>query len=113
MGKNIEKNGGPLLQVVEPQSLHENQSKDLIIHCKPCVLRQFYACDWFRKGIDLLKLAKNKWIEDYSNQELAKMFDLSPITIGQRLRRLKKSDSLEELGLTKREASKIRKKWNA
>ena len=88
-------------------------SNKLTIDCKPWVLKKFYECKWFRKKLDLSKLAKKRWIEGYSNQELGKMFDLSPITIDQHLRRLKSSNKLSELELTKNEVFQIRKKWNS
>ncbi len=84
----------------------------MIIQCKPWVLQKFYECKWFKEKLDLSKLAKKRWIEDYTNQELAKMFDLSPVTIGQHLRRLKNSNLLSELELTENEAFQITEKWN-
>jgi len=99
--------------VVEPQCLHKNHSKGLIIQCKPWVLPKFYECKWFKEKLDLSKLAKKRWIEGYSNQKLSEVFDLSRITIGQHLRHLKNSDLLSELELTENEAFQIREKWNS
>jgi DNA-binding transcriptional ArsR family regulator len=58
-------------------------------------------------------LAKKRWIEGYSNQKLGEFFDLSPITIGQHLRRLKNSNLLDELESTENEDFQIREKWNS
>ncbi|MAX66308.1 MAG: hypothetical protein QF441_16230 [Bacteriovoracaceae bacterium] len=105
--------GAPLLQVAEPQCLHKIGSNKLIIQCKPWVLRKFYECKWFKEKLDLSKLAKKRWIEGYSNQKLGEFFDLSPITIGQHLRRLKNSNLLDELESTENEDFQIREKWNS
>ena len=82
-----------------------------MIQFKPLVSQKFYERKWFREKLDLSKLAKKRWIEGNSNHDLAKMLNLSPITIEKHLRRLKSSDKLAELDLTEIEAFQIRSNW--
>ena len=100
-------NGGPLLQVLEPSILNESRSKVLKTHFKPLVLKKFYECRWFKEKLDLSKLAKMKWIEGKSTHELARIFNLSTATVRRHLGRLKKSDSIRVLDLSKTEVDLI------
>lgn len=61
------------------------------------------------RGLISRSWQKKRWTEDYSNQELGKMFDLSPVIIRQHLARLKNSNLLCELDLTENEPFQIKK----
>lgn len=71
-----------------------------------------YEVQWFRAKIDLSELARKRWIQNYSTNKMIDIFGLSPITIGQYLRRMKKGNNLDGLKLTKEEKDIIKENWH-
>ena len=84
----------------------------MIIECKPLTLTRLYEVQWFRAKIDLSELARKRWIYNFSYKKIADALGLSPVTIGQHLRRMKKENDLDGLNLTREENSIIKEKWH-
>ncbi len=72
-------NGAPQLIVVEPGNTPLNQPKCLDLRSKPLTVRQTYSVRWQKEKIDLMKLAKMRWINQMSFKDIA---DSQKMTLG-------------------------------
>ena len=69
----------------------------------PQVVLRVYPIAWKRPDLDLMELAKYRWIQKWSVPRLAAHFERSPNTLQAHLCRMKKTGKWRSFDLTKEE----------
>lgn len=76
--------GAPLLQVEEPNRF---------------IISRFYPVTWYKVKTDFAALARMRWVEGESTQNLARFFQIAEDTIKGYLRQIRQNKTLMGLGL--------------
>jgi riboflavin biosynthesis pyrimidine reductase len=96
--------GAPQCIVVEPQVPLENQSNLLEYNENPLVVTKTYSIKWRKNGVDLVELAKRRWIDQMSYREIGKSMGITRGQVDWNLRKFRSEFS-------PRQNPELRKIW--
>jgi hypothetical protein len=96
--------GAPQCIVVEPQEQLESQSNLLEYNENPLVVTKTYAVKWQKDAVDLVKLAKRRWIDQMSYREIGKSMGITRGQVDWNLRKFRSEFS-------PRQNPELRKIW--
>ncbi len=82
-------NGAPQCIVVEPQAHSLDQSNLLEYNDNPLVITKTYSVKWQKDGIDLVELAKKRWIDQMSYRDIGKSMGITRGQVDWNLRKFK------------------------
>jgi riboflavin biosynthesis pyrimidine reductase len=96
--------GAPQCIVVEPQVPLESQSNLLEYNENPLVVTKTYSIKWRKNGVDLVELAKRRWIDQMSYREIGKSMGITRGQVDWNLRKFRSEFS-------PRQNPELRKIW--
>jgi hypothetical protein len=82
-------NGAPQCIVVEPQEPLYCQSNLLEYNENPLVVTKTYSVKWQKDAVDLVELAKKRWIDQMSYREIGKSMEITRGQVDCNLRKFK------------------------
>jgi hypothetical protein len=89
--------------VVEPQEQLYCQSNLLEYNENPLVVTKTYAVKWQKDAVDLVELAKKRWIDQMSYREIGRSMRITRGQVDWNLRKFKQSTSTDKLILNHEE----------
>ena len=89
-------NGAPQCIVVEPEVNHLTSSNLLESNGKQLVVTKTYAVKWRKNEVDLVELAKRRWINKMSYREIAKSMGITRGQVDWNLRKFRSEFSPEK-----------------
>jgi hypothetical protein len=96
--------GAPQCIVVEPKVPLESQSNLLEYNENPLVVTKTYSIKWRKNGVDLVELAKRRWIDQMSYREIGKSMGITRGQVDWNLRKFRSEFS-------PRQNPELRKIW--
>jgi hypothetical protein len=87
------KNGAPQCTVVEPEIDTYEVDSLLGFIDNPLVVSKTYSVKWQRDEVDLVELAKNRWINQMSQREIGKSMEITRGQVDWNLKKFKSTIS--------------------